>query len=134
MASKQAVLTADAPAPRPQLSQAIKYNGMVYCSGSVGRDVVSGKLAEGGVKPQARLAIQHLKTVLEAAGSSLDNVVKVNIFLSTMDDFVAFNEAYDEFFTVDPKPCRTCVAVYQLPMGARVELECTAFLNPEPKL
>ncbi|CAJ2509593.1 Uu.00g146190.m01.CDS01 [Anthostomella pinea] len=133
--TKQAVRTDTAPPPMPQFSQAVKYGGMVYCSGNIGRDPTTGKLAEGGVKPEARIAIKNLSAVLEAAGSSLNNVVKVNVFLMTMDDFVSFNEAYDEFFdSVDPKPCRTCVAVYQLPMGAKMEMECTAYLNPEAKL
>ncbi|KAF2807678.1 YjgF-like protein [Mytilinidion resinicola] len=135
MASKQAVSTTKAPAPLPQFSLAIKYNGMVYCSGSIGVNPATKKLAEGGIKSETRQAIQNLVAVLEEAGSSLANIVKVNIFLTTMDHFKTMNEAYDEFFgAIEPKPCRTCVAVYQLPFGALVELECTAFLSPEAKL
>ncbi|KAF2495076.1 YjgF-like protein [Lophium mytilinum] len=135
MASKQVVSTTKAPAPLPQFSQAIKYNGMVYCSGSIGVNPATKKLAEGGIQSETRQAIQNLAAVLEEAGSGLANIVKVNIFLTTMDHFKSMNEVYDEFFgTIDPKPCRTCVAVYQLPFGAVVELECTAFLSPEAKL
>ncbi|RSL65130.1 hypothetical protein CEP53_003792 [Fusarium sp. AF-6] len=64
-----------------------------------------------------------------AAGSSLHNVVKVNIYITDMQNFGLINEAYDEFFTWSPKPARTCVAVHQLPLGTDVEMECTAFLN-----
>ncbi|KAI1080870.1 L-psp endoribonuclease family protein [Whalleya microplaca] len=135
MASKQAVLTDKSPAPLPQFSQAIKYNGMVYCSGNIGKAPDAAALAEGGIKPETRQAIKNLAAVLEAAGSSLGHVVKVNVFLTTMDDFAPFNEAYDEFFgSIDPKPCRTCVAVHQLPFGAKMEIECTAFANPGVKL
>ncbi|KAI1505109.1 L-psp endoribonuclease family protein [Biscogniauxia marginata] len=133
--TKQAVLTDKSPAPLPQFSQAVKYGGMVYCSGSIGKGPEDRALAEGGIKPQTRQAIKNLSAVLEAAGTSLNNVVKINVFLTTMDNFAAMNEAYDEFFgSVDPKPCRTCVAVYQLPFGALMEIECTAFLDSGSKL
>ncbi|KAI8951264.1 L-psp endoribonuclease family protein [Xylaria longipes] len=133
--TKEAVSTPNSPAPLPQFSQAIKYNGMVYCSGSIGKDPVTKELAKGGVQPETRVAIKNISAVLEAAGSSLDNIVKINIFLTTMDDFAAMNEAYDESFgSINPKPCRTCVAVHQLPFGAKMEIECTAFVNPESKM
>ncbi|RWA05395.1 hypothetical protein EKO27_g9710, partial [Xylaria grammica] len=102
---KEAVSTQNSPAPLPQFSQAIKYNGMVYCSGSIGINPTTKELAKGGVQPEARTAIKNLSAVLEAAGSSLDNIVKVNVFLTTMDDFAPMNQAYDEFFgSVNPKP------------------------------
>ncbi|KAI3318906.1 L-psp endoribonuclease family protein [Xylariaceae sp. AK1471] len=132
---KEAVSTKNSPAPLPQFSQAIKYGGMVYCSGNIGKDPVTGELAKGGVKPETRVAIKNLSAVLEAANSSLDNIVKINVFLTTMDDFAPMNEAFDEFFgDINPKPCRTCVAVHQLPFGARMEIECTAFVDPKSKL
>ncbi|KAK0725396.1 Endoribonuclease L-PSP/chorismate mutase-like protein, partial [Lasiosphaeris hirsuta] len=73
-----------------------------------------------------RQALKNISTVLEEARSKLRNVLKVSTFLTTMDDFAAMNEACDEFFTWSSKPCRACVAVYQLPRNARVEIECTA--------
>ncbi|CZT04479.1 hypothetical protein WAI453_011522 [Rhynchosporium graminicola] len=127
MSSKTAVSTDKAPAPLPFFSQGIKCNGMVYCSGSIGMDV-SGKVVEGGVGGRTEQALQNLSAVLQAAGSSLDNAVKVNIFLTDMKDFGAMNEVYAKFFTKDPKPVRTCVAVHQLPLGTDVEIECTAHL------
>ncbi|KAK4192197.1 Endoribonuclease L-PSP/chorismate mutase-like protein [Podospora australis] len=129
-----AVLTDKAPKPIPQLSQAVKYNGMVYCSGSLATDPKTGGFVEGTVKDRTRQCLKNLSAVLEAAGSSLNNVVKVNVFLTDMKNFVPMNEAYDEFFTQEPKPCRTCVAVYQLPLGADVEVECTAFETVNAKL
>ncbi|KAI1259689.1 L-psp endoribonuclease family protein [Xylariaceae sp. FL1019] len=133
--TKEAVSTTKSPAPLPQFSQAIKYGGMAYCSGNIGKDPETRKLAEGGIQPQTRLAITNLKNVLEAAGSSLANVVKVNVFLTTMEDFASMNEVYDEFFGgLNPKPCRTCVAVHQLPFSAKMEIECTAFLDAAAKL
>ncbi|ERT02757.1 Brt1 [Sporothrix schenckii 1099-18] len=128
MPSKEAVLTANAPAPLPVFSQAIKLNGMVYCSGQVGTDPKTGQMTEGSVQDRTRQVLKNLSAVLEAAGTNLDNVVKVNIFLTSMADFAAVNEIYAEFFSSDPKPCRTCVAVHQLPLGTDVEIECTAAL------
>ncbi|EEU35482.1 uncharacterized protein NECHADRAFT_51206 [Fusarium vanettenii 77-13-4] len=126
----QAVSTEEAPSPFPQFSQAIKYNGLVFCSGNVG--LIPGtdlQLVEGTVKDRAMQTLKNLEAILTAAGSSLHNVVKVNIYITDMQNFDLINEAYDEFFTWSPKPARTCVAVHQLPLGTDVEMECTAFLN-----
>ncbi|KAL2258147.1 hypothetical protein VTK26DRAFT_8652 [Humicola hyalothermophila] len=113
--------------PLPQFSQAVKYNGMVYCSGTLGVDPATGKLVDGSVTDRTRQALKNIAAVLEAAGSSIKNVVKVNVFLNNMANFAAMNVAYDEFFNQEPKPCRTCVAVFQLPLGTDVEIECTAY-------
>ncbi|RTE77833.1 hypothetical protein BHE90_007712 [Fusarium euwallaceae] len=126
----EAVSTEEAPSPFPQFSQAIKYNGLVFCSGNIG--LIPGtdlKLVEGTVKDRARQTLKNIDAILRAAGSSLHNVLKVNIYITDMQNFGLINEAYDEFFTWSPKPARTCVAVHQLPLGTDVEMECTAFLN-----
>ncbi|CAK7233198.1 hypothetical protein SBRCBS47491_008527 [Sporothrix bragantina] len=128
MPVKEAVFTPNSPPPLPFFSQAIKSNGMVYCSGQVGVDPKTGEMVEGSIQDRTRQILKNMSAVLEAAGSSIDNVVKVNIFITAMDNFGAVNEVYKEFFSVDPKPCRTCVAVYQLPRGTDVEIECTAAL------
>jgi len=70
-------------------------------------------------------ALKNLSAVLEAAGSSIDNVVKVNVFLTDMANFAAMNKVYEGVFQKEPKPCRTCVAVHQLPLGTDVEIELT---------
>ncbi|KAL2151339.1 hypothetical protein VTH82DRAFT_6437 [Thermothelomyces myriococcoides] len=134
MAPQVAVLTDKAPKPIPQLSQAVKYNGMVYCSGSLGVDPETSKFVEGSVKERTRQALKNLSAVLEAAGSSLKNVVKMNVFLTDMSNFAAMNQVYDEFFVWEPKPCRTCVAVHQLPFNSDVEIECTAFESAKARL
>ncbi|RSM10110.1 hypothetical protein CEP52_003796 [Fusarium oligoseptatum] len=126
----EAVSTEEAPSPFPQFSQAIKYNGLVFCSGNIG--LIPGtdlKLVEGTVKDRARQTLKNIDAILRAAGSSLHNVIKVNIYITDMQNFGLINEAYDEFFTWSPKPARTCVAVHQLPLDTDVEMECTAFLN-----
>lgn len=107
MEYRQPVYTPAACAPLPQFSQAVKYDGMVYCSGSLGIDPITNELVSGTVTDRARMALQNLKSILEAAGSSIERVVKVNIFLSNMNDFTAMNIAWDEFFPYDPKPVRS---------------------------
>ncbi|KAL1619780.1 hypothetical protein SLS54_006376 [Diplodia seriata] len=96
--SRDAVYTSGAPKPPPFLSQAIKDGGRVYCSGQVGMDAQTGKMVEGTVQDRTNLA-----AVLEAAGSDLSSVIKVNIFLTDMGDFAAMNDVYDAFFS-EPKP------------------------------
>ncbi|KAI9739742.1 MAG: hypothetical protein M1834_006461 [Cirrosporium novae-zelandiae] len=124
--SKQAVFSDKAPKPLPFFSPAIIANGpTVYCSGCTAIDPATNKLIDGDVQAQTHRAIQNLGFVLEAAGSSLEKVVKVNVFLMNMDDFAAVNEVYMQYWG-DVKPCRTCVAVAKLPGGADVEIECIA--------
>ncbi|KAL4789266.1 Endoribonuclease L-PSP/chorismate mutase-like protein [Aspergillus venezuelensis] len=146
------VFTPSAPTPLPQFSQAVVYNGLVYCSGNVGvkpgegfdlvkgtakdrtlvtRDVRDSGLICNAILFSQRQIFTNIRAVLQAAGSNIDNIFKVNIFLTTMDDFSIVNEAYDEFFTQGTKPARTCVAVHQLPFGTDVEIECIAHLDKQ---
>ncbi|KAH6871032.1 Endoribonuclease L-PSP/chorismate mutase-like protein [Thelonectria olida] len=122
------VLSKDAPAPSPLMSQAVVYNGIVYCSGSLGIDPRTGKFAEGTVADRTAQALSNLDAVLKAAGTGLHNTIKVNIFLSSINHYSSVNDAYAKFFTQEVKPCRTCVVVAELPLGAEVEIEATAHL------
>ncbi|KAG8627061.1 hypothetical protein KVT40_004544 [Elsinoe batatas] len=129
MSSKQAVKTSKVLNGLPNvLNQAIIAGGTVYCSGQVATSVETGKLVEGTVGDRTKQCLRNLQLVLEAAGSSIDNVVKVNVFLDDMANFAAMNEVYQTWFG-EVKPCRTCVAVKQLPMGTDVEIECIATLG-----
>ncbi|KAJ7172169.1 Endoribonuclease L-PSP [Mycena filopes] len=123
--SKKIVFTKDAVPPMPVFSQATIAKGIVYCSGNIGctNEFV---VVEGGVKAQTRRALENLSTVLKAAGSGLEHIVKANVYLTDMTEFTAMNEVYLEFFDKDNMPARTCVAVAALPLGARFEVECTA--------
>ncbi|KAL4786399.1 yabJ protein [Aspergillus varians] len=123
---QQAISTPDAPAPVASYSQAIVRNDTIYCSGMVGLDVATNTLVSGGVFEQTHQLLRNMGVILKASGSSYENVLKVNIFITTMDHFAAMNEAYKDYFTA-PLPARTCVAVRELPLGALVEMECTAF-------
>lgn len=123
--SREVVRTENAPAAVGAYSQAIKANGMVYTAGQIGLDPATMKLVEGGIKEQTRQVLTNLKNVLEAAGSSLEKVVKVTVFLGKIEDFSAMNEVYAEFFVSEP-PARSAFAVANLPLGALVEIETIA--------
>jgi 2-iminobutanoate/2-iminopropanoate deaminase len=123
--SKQVVKTAKAAQPVAPYSQAIIANGLVFVSGQVSLDAETHKLVGDDVQAQARLALTNLKVILEAAGSSLEKVVKTTVFLDDINDFGAVNEVYGTFFTQDP-PARSAFQVGKLPVGAMVEIEAIA--------
>ncbi|MFD1988519.1 RidA family protein [Paenibacillus nicotianae] len=122
--SKQPISTDRAPGALGPYSQAIDTGLFIFASGQLGLDPVSGELAEG-VQEQARVALQNVTAVLDAAGSSLDQVVKTTVFLQDMNDFVAMNEIYGQFFK-EPYPARSAVQVARLPKDALVEIEVIA--------
>lgn len=123
--NKEVVFTSQAPEAVGPYSQAMKANGLVFCSGQVALDASSGELLDGSVADQTRRAMKNLEAVLAEAGCTFDNVVKVTAYLTNMDDFAEFNGVYGEFFTNEP-PARATVGVSGLPKGARVEVECIA--------
>ncbi|CAI6101111.1 unnamed protein product [Clonostachys chloroleuca] len=128
MHTKTPVLTTKAPPPLPGIySQAIIANGLIFCSGAVPMDAETGNIINGDIQAHTHQCIKNLSAILEAAGTSLDKVVKVNVFLSNMDDFAKMNEVYSTYWG-DIKPCRTCVAVKTLPLNTDIEIECTAVL------
>ncbi|KAH0027985.1 putative L-PSP endoribonuclease family protein, partial [Aureobasidium melanogenum] len=122
MSSKTAVLTSKAPKPLPGIySQAIVANGFVYCSGAIAMDT-TGKIIDGDIQAHTHQCIKNLTAVLEEAGTTIEKVIKVNVFLSDMDDFAKMNEVYKTYWG-DVKPSRTCVAVKTLPLGTDVEID-----------
>ena len=116
--------TENAPAAIGPYSHAMAVNGLVYTSGQIALNPQTGALAGDSIEAQTEQAIQNLKAVLEAAGSSLNNVVKTTCFLQRMSDFAAFNAIYEKHFP--GKPARSCVEVSALPKGALVEIEAVA--------
>ena len=118
------VFSNNAPAAIGPYSQAIAVNSLVYTSGQIALDPKTGALAGDSIEAQTEQAVQNLKAVLEAAGSSLENVVKTTCFLQRMSDFAAFNAVYEKHFP--GKPARSCVEVAALPKGALAEIEAVA--------
>ena len=117
--------TDQAPTPVGPYSQAVVCGGFVFCSGQIAFEPGTGVIKDRDVESETMRVMENLKDVLEAAGSSLDRVVKTTIFLCDMGDFARVNEAYGTFFPVNP-PARSTVQVAALPKGVRVEIECIA--------
>jgi 2-iminobutanoate/2-iminopropanoate deaminase len=125
MSDRRAVRTDKAGGAIAAYSQAMVGGGLVFTAGSLGVDPATGELVPGGAGEQATQAIANLTAILDAAGSSLDRVLKTTIFLADMEDFAAVNEAYAAAFP-QPYPARSTFAVAALPRGGRVEIECVA--------
>ncbi|KAK6843422.1 endoribonuclease l-psp protein [Apiospora arundinis] len=123
MAEMTQIFAKDAVPPSGPYSHAIKTPTAIYCSGQIHLDT-AGKMLQGTMGEKTALCFQNLKAVLTAAGSSLEKIVKVNVFIGDMSDFAAMNEEYAKWMV--HKPARSCVAVKQLPLGADVEIECIA--------
>jgi 2-iminobutanoate/2-iminopropanoate deaminase len=121
----EVVSTEKAPGAIGPYSQAIKANGMVYCSGQIPIDPATGQFVSDDVAAQTEQVFKNLEAVLAAAGTGLGNVVKTTVFLADMGDFAAMNDVYSRFFS-DNKPARATVQAARLPRDARVEIDCIA--------
>ncbi|GFK95509.1 RutC family protein [Fundidesulfovibrio magnetotacticus] len=125
MPTKTIVETANAPAAIGPYSQAVWAGDLLFCSGQIPFDPATGQVITGGPVDQARQCLTNVKAVLEAAGLTLDNVVKATVFIKDMNDFQAINEVYASFFKA-PYPARSCVEVARLPRDVLVEVEVVA--------
>jgi 2-iminobutanoate/2-iminopropanoate deaminase len=125
---KQAVVAENAPKAIGPYSAGVKIGNFVYTAGQLGIDPKTGVFVEGGIEAQTRQALTNLKAVLEAAGSSLGNVIKTTVFLRDMGEFAAMNGVYAEFFTED-FPARSAVQVARLPLDGAVEIEAVAVIG-----
>lgn len=122
---KRVIHTDKVPPARVALSQGIKVGDWVFTSGQLGNEPRTGKLTEGGIKAETRQVCEHLKAILEAAGSSLDKVVKVTIYMADLKELMDMNEVFSQYFPKDP-PARTTFQCAGLVGGARVEIEAIA--------
>jgi 2-iminobutanoate/2-iminopropanoate deaminase len=123
--TRTTVATENAPAAIGPYAQAITAGDLIFCSGQIPLDPATNQLVEGGIDIQTRRVLDNLAAVLQAAGSSLDQVVKTTIFLADMDDFGTVNTIYGEYFASEP-PARATVQVARLPRDVRVEIEAIA--------
>lgn len=126
--TKTIISTPLAPAAVGPYSQAVAVGNMLYTSGQIGLDPVTGALVEGGIEAQTERVMQNLKGVLAEAGVGFDRVLKTTCFLADINDFAAFNAVYSTYFP-ENAPARSCVQAAALPLGARVEVECIALLG-----
>lgn len=126
--SREVIKTDNAPAAVGAYSQGIKANGFVFTAGQVPLVPETKKMVEGGIKEQTRQSLENVKGVLEAAGSSMANVVKTTVFLADINDFADFNAVYSEYFPENP-PARSAIQAGALPLGAMIEIEAVALLE-----
>ncbi len=125
--SRQVVHTENAPKAIGPYSQAIIANGFVFTAGQGAIDPATGQLVEGGVSEQTRQVLKNISAILQAAGTSMEHVVKTTVYLHAISDFQLMNKVYAEFFAANP-PARTTVGDLDLPLGIQVEIEAVAVL------
>lgn len=126
---REVVTTDEAPKAVGPYVQGVKAGGFLFTAGQIGLDPASGKLVEGGIEAQTRRVLDNLKAVVEAAGGSLTQVVKTTVYLTDLGHFQAMNQVYAAYFG-GHSPARSTVGVAQLPLGALVEIEMVALLEP----
>ncbi len=122
---RQVIHSDQAPQAIGPYSQAIRVGEFIFCAGQTPIDPATGNLVAGGIEEQTHRVLQNLSAVLQAAGSSLDRVVKTTVFLLDMNEFARMNAVYAEYFPKQP-PARSTVQVARLPKDARVEIELIA--------
>lgn len=125
--AKSVVQTEQAPRAIGPYAQAVAFGSLLFCSGQIGLDPLTGELVAGGATEQTSQVIRNLGAVLSAGGSALENVLKATVFLTKMSDFEAMNRVYEHHFT--QTPARSTVEVSALPKNALVEIEVVAFVG-----
>ena len=121
------ISTENAPGAIGPYSQAVKAGGMIFCSGQIPIDPVTGEVVSHAVSEQTEQVLKNLREVLDAAGADLSHVVKTTVFLADMSDFSEMNEVYAKYFG-ENKPARATVQAARLPRDAKVEIDCIAVL------
>ena len=124
---REVIVSDQAPKAIGPYSIGVQGGHFVFTSGQLGLDPVTGNLVEGGIEAETRLVFANLRTVLQAAGSDLEHVVKTTVYLQDINDFSRMNEIYSKYFTEAP-PARSAFQVGKLPKGAAVEIEAVAII------
>jgi 2-iminobutanoate/2-iminopropanoate deaminase len=125
MAGKEIIVSDTLPAPKGPYSPAVRAGGFIFVSGQGPVDPATGEVKLGDLKGQTQLVLSNLKLILEAAGSSMEQVVKTNVYLDDIRNFAAMNEVYATFFASNP-PARTTIEAANLPLGIGVEIDVVA--------
>ena len=124
---KKIVSTPKAPSAIGPYNQATTFDKLVFTSGQIALNPETMEIVAGGVQEQTKQVMENLKAVLEEAGSSFENVLKTTCYLSDMDNFVAFNEVYGQYFKSETAPARSTVAVKTLPKNVLVEVDVISY-------
>ncbi|MCF5860519.1 RidA family protein [Aeromonas veronii] len=127
---RQVITTKAAPGAIGPYVQATRIGNILYTSGQIPLDPVSGDIAEG-IEAQALRSLQNVQAIVEAAGGEVRNIFKITVFVSDLNDFAAVNQVYNEFFTEHDAmyPARSCVEVARLPKDVKIEIEAIAALE-----
>jgi 2-iminobutanoate/2-iminopropanoate deaminase len=125
--NKEFIYSKNAPEPIGPYSQAIKINNLVFTSGQIPIDPVSGQFVDGDIKAQTKQTIKNIENILEAAGSDINKVIKVTVYMKNIGEFTAMNEIYGEYFGKS-KPARATVEVSKLPKDASIEIDVVAYV------
>ena len=128
---KKIIYTDKAPAPIGPYSQAVEANGMLFISGQIALDPISGELVQGDIETETRQVLKNLKAILEERGLSFENVVKSTIFVSDMNQFARINKVYGEHFTGEQPPARETVQAAALPKFVNIEISVIAIISNE---
>lgn len=126
---RKAIVTEKAPKPLGPYSQAIIEGDLIFVAGQGGTNPLTGKVDPGDVRSETKQTFENLSAILQAAGSSLDDVLRCNVYLRDINDFAGMNEVYETFFAA-PFPARTTIQAGALPGGIAVEIECIAKKAP----
>ncbi len=124
---KEIISTSKAPSAIGPYSQGVKVGNLVFISGQIPIDPITGNIVEGGIKEQTSRVIENIKAILESIGGNLSNVVKTTVFMVDLSEFSAMNEVYKEYFSEKP-PARSTVQVAALPRNVKIEIEAIAIL------
>lgn len=124
---KKIISTKKAPDAIGPYNQATSFENLIFTSGQIALVANTMEIVEGGIKEQSKLVMENLKAVLEEGNSSMDNILKTTCYLSSMDNFAAFNEVYGEYFNAKDAPARATVAVKTLPKNVLVEVDAIAY-------
>lgn len=127
---RKIVCTENGPKAIGPYSLGVQVGHLVFTAGQVGLDLTTGNMVPGGLEAEIRQALENMKVILEAAGTSLANVVKTTVFLRDINDFNKMNAIYAPYFPENP-PARSAIQVAALPRGAAVEIECVALVPPD---
>jgi len=128
MADKKIILTEKAPKPVGPYSQAVIHNGLMYVSGQIPIDPESGELVRGTIEDETKAALNNLKVIVEDAGASMEDVLRVSCYLLDMEDFPRFNAVYAQYFTSNP-PARSTFQAAKLPLDVQVEVDAIVALT-----
>ena len=126
---KEIVYASQAPSAIGTYNQAVKNNGFIYTSGQLGIDPQTGYIVEGGIGDETLRALQNINIILEEAGANKSSILKLTVFITDLEGFNYVNNSFKIFFQGVDYPARSTVEVSALPMDAKVEIECVAFLG-----